>query len=123
MVKKALSILMVLMFLVVAACAGNGQQIMIDTPAKKYLAARMEFNKTIKSYLEHKNLLPLEQQQALSAKYRVYFQETSLALDAWSKIVVGGEPGNVTEAESAFLAAKQSLLRLLMGEGIIVVEQ
>lgn len=123
MVKKALSILVVVFLMMIAACGPSRQEIVIDTPEKQYLAARMEFNKTIKSFLDHKSLLPLEEQQALSAKYKIYFQETSLALDAWSKIVVGGEPGNVTEAESAFLAAKQSLLRLLIAEGIIKVEQ
>jgi len=123
MVKKALSILMVLMFLMVAACAGNGQQIMIDTPEKKYLAARMEFNKTIKSYLAHKTLLPIEKQAALSAKYKIYFQEVDQALDAWSLIVVGGETGNEFQAEAAFLTAKQTLINLLLAEGIIKVEQ
>ena len=123
MVKKALSILMVLMFLMVAACAGNGQQIMIDTPEKKYLAARMEFNKTIKSYLAHKTLLPIEEQVALSAKYKIYFQEVDQALDAWSLIVVDGEPGNEFEAEAAFFTAKQSLINLLLAEGIIKIEQ
>ena len=121
MVRKALSIIMVMLFLVVAACAGT-QEIKIDTPEKKYLAARMEFNKTIKSFLAHKNLLPVEDQAELSAKYRVYFQEVDKALDAWSLIVVGGEPGNVFEAEAAFLTAKQSLINLLIAEGIIKIE-
>jgi hypothetical protein len=121
MVRKALSIFMVMLFLVVAACA-NSQEINIDTPEKKYLAARMEFNKTIKSFLAHKTLLPLEQQQVFSDKYRVYFQEVDKALDAWSLIVVGGEDGNVFEAEAAFLTAKQSLLNLLIAEGIIKIE-
>ena len=113
---------MVLMFLMVAACAGNGQ-INIDTPEKKYLAARMEFNKTIKSYLAHKTLLPIEEQAALSAKYKIYFQEVDQALDAWSLIVVGGETGNEFQAEAAFLTAKQTLINLLLAEGIIKVEQ
>ncbi len=122
MKRKVLALVLVLCFFGVAlsSCA-IFQKSGLDTPAKKYLAARMELNKTMKSYLGYRVALPEAERMALTAKVYPYFERTDLALDAWSAALNG--EGIIWAAEDDFLLAKRSLMTLLITEGIIKIEQ
>ncbi len=115
--KRRVSLALIFVLLLVFGCAGR----QLDTPDKKYLAARMELNKTMKSYLLHRNTLPEAEKKAMSEKVYPYFRNADLALDAWGAALSG--EGDIYMAEEQFLTAKKFLITLLVTEGILTVEQ
>jgi len=115
--KRKISLALIVVLLLVFGC-GSRQ---LDTPDKKYLAARMELNKTMKSYLAHRSTLSEEDRKAMAEKVYPYFKNADLALDAWSAALLG--EGSIYIAEEEFLMAKKSLITLLVAQGVIKVEK
>lgn len=84
---------------------------MPDTPEKQYLAARLEFNDTLKRYLDYYDAAPAEVRAEWKAKFDSRFEDAKQLLDAWGLVVRGISPNE--GQEERFIAAKNRLIELL----------
>lgn len=115
--KSVVTASLIALMFVIVACAGSQ---IPDTPAGHYLLARTQFNQLLESYLYHKEAMPLDEQAAMSAKFKPYFKTASDALDAWGTAI--DDNASTKDLELDFFRAKRSLEQLLISVGVEIKE-
>lgn len=115
--KVIISIMVVWMVVallcLVQSCATLQQAgTLVDTPEKKYLAARTWVNKNLKLYLDKYDISPKEVQQKWAKTIDPVFKGMLDTLDAWGATAKYGLQDPRSEAE--FLKAKNNLMTLLI---------
>ena len=86
-----------------------------------YVAARMEFNDTMKDYLVYKQMMTPEKQADLSAKVKPVAKTVDDALDAWGEAIDAGQLG-LPERET-WASHMKTFVNLLMTLNVIEVKE
>ena len=103
MKRKSILIFIALVF-VLGACAS----VKLDTPEKKYLAARSELNLLLEQYIPIQDNFSSTDQKNIKAAA----QSADMALDAWEKML-GNENYNYLQDMRTWLSAKDVIVKIM----------
>lgn len=101
--RKLIIIPLVLMLI---SCAGMG--INLDTPEKKYLAARAELNLLLEEYIQVQNRVSDKDHETA----KTAFESADMALDTW-ELMLGNDNYDLSKDIRTWLAAKKAILEIL----------
>lgn len=103
---RILAVFLLMLFFVVGtiSCAG----VQLDTPEKRYLAARAELNLLLEQYISIQNLVDDEtHEMAVQA-----FEVADMSLDTW-EAMLGSSGYNPVDDVRTWLQAKSMILKIL----------
>ena len=106
MTKKLVSLWLVLMFLV-----GCAELQMPQTADDRFLAASIQYNKMLVSYMTHRDALPEVEREELNKTFKPIFLEAAAALEVWELAI--DEGADPMAKEEAYLKLKNRLIDLL----------
>ena len=112
MIRKSISTSLMICLLLVWSLSGCALlQTALSTPEKKYLAARMEYNKQLTTYVQKFQVQDQATKDVWKEKYSPVFKTADSVLDAWSLLLGGTLP--TADNEQEWLDMKNKLIDVI----------